>query len=332
MIDGGVPAVSVVICSFNHEDYVIESLESVASQSILPDQLVVADDASVDGSVHLIQSWVKKNWPAAELLLSSVNQGLPRTLNKAVPLVRGEFVAIMSADDRMVPTRIERQLEAFAEGGPSVGMVYSDMTEMDEHGTPTGQRWFDADRMGPVPGSGNLFESMIRRASMAAPTVMVRRELLQTVGPYDESLVAEDYDMFLRLSRLATWSYVADPLVDYRVLSSSLSRSESFLGPKREARIRLLRKHVGVSKQTDRIIADRTAQMATGLYYEGRPGWSTSPDLLRALKVRPRLRDAILFVLATFRIPGPLVARSIATRQAAARRVRGVRKLVRSGL
>jgi len=308
----------MVLCSYNHEDFLNESLESVASQTVQPSQLIVTDDASSDRSAQVIASWVDENWPTAELIMNQTNSGLPATLNKVVPLLTGDLVVIMSADDVMVPTRIERQLSVFEEGGSALGMVYSDMVEIDELGIPTGDRWFDRCRMGPPPGSGDLFEAMIRRAFMAAPTVMVRRSLLQIAGPYDQSLVAEDYDMFLRLSRLANWAYIEDPLVDYRVLRTSLSRSAPFRQNLREGRIRMLRKHLGVGAATDRIIADRTARMAKSLYYEGRRASLTAADIRPALQIRVDLRDLALFMLATCRVPGTVVARVIA----ASRRIR----------
>lgn len=316
------PSVSVVIASFNHEQYLTKSLESVASQTVLPEQLIITDDGSADESVEQIRAWVDQNWPEAECLISNVNRGLPATLNKVVPSLQGDFAIVMSADDLMVPNRIELQLQAFAEGGAGVGMVYSDMTEIDEFGQPTGQRWFDLDRMGPAPGSGDLFGVMIRRACMAAPTVMVRRQLLQSVGPYDESLVAEDYDMFLRLSRRATWMYIEEPLVNYRVLDSSLSRSSTFLEHRRNGRIKLLRKHVGASPQTDLIIADRTAQMATSLYLDGRPARLTAVDLRFALSIRRSTRDAVFLLTSRLRVPGAAVARMIAATHRIRTRIR----------
>lgn len=299
-------SVTVVICSYNHEQYLIEALDSVLRQTRLPDQLIITDDGSSDDSRKAIREWTKNHWPDAELLMSRENIGLPATLNRMLAHISGDLVAIMSADDIMMHDRLERQANIFAKSSKQLGMVYGDMIEIDPEGRPTGQRWFDSNRMGP-PAEGDLFAIMLARAFISAPTVMVRRWLYDVVGNYDESLVAEDYDMFLRFSSTAHWSYIEQPLVKYRVLPSSLSRTDNFRGPYRENRIRLLRKHTSISHATDLIIAARTAKMAESLYSEGRSPVLTAADLWFALKIRCEARRAVFWIIATSRLPGPVV-------------------------
>jgi glycosyltransferase involved in cell wall biosynthesis len=300
--------VSVVVCAYNHEKYLEQALDSVAAQSLRPTQLIITDDASTDGSAQLIRAWIRTNWPEAQFLGHHWNVGLPRTLNAVLPLLRGDYVVVMAADDWMTPDRLETQVAAFDRVSTRVGMVYADMVEVDEAGIPTGQRWFDDDRMGP-PASGDLFSLMIDRAFMAAPTVMVRRALLLATGPYDETLVAEDYDMSLRLSRRAEWLYIDEAVVNYRVLPTSLSRSSQFLTTYRIGRIRLLRKHLGVTREADLVIARRTAQMAESLYEEGRSARDTASDMWFVLRVDFSWHRLLIWLLSMTRVPGPLTVR-----------------------
>lgn len=300
--------VTVVICCYNHLEYLDQALDSVAAQTLRPSQLIITDDASQDGSPDRIQQWIDGNWPTAEFVRNEQNHGLPGTLNLVRPMLRSDYTLIMAADDWMVPDRLERQVDAFDAAGPTVGMVYGDMVEVDGEGVETGQRWFDLDRMGPA-ASGDLFLEMVGRAFISAPTVMVRTDLLQAAGPYDETLVAEDYDMFLRLSRSAEWAYLSEPLVNYRVLDTSLSRSKEFGDRQRKGRIAMLRKHVGVSREADRVIARRTARMAISLYQEGRSPSDTAADLRFVLGIERSARAVLYWVLATVRVPGPAIVR-----------------------
>lgn len=316
------PSVSVVICGYNHGRFVEQALDSVSSQTWLPTQLVITDDHSSDDTPLRIEKWATSHWPNAELVLNSRNVGFPAMLNSVVPLLAGDLVAIMSADDWMTHDRIEKQLRTFEESPPTVGMVYGDMTEVDERGAPTGQRWFDTDRMGPVPGSGDLFIPMLTRACMSAPTVMMKRQLLVSAGPYDESLAAEDYDMFLRLSRLAEWRYLPEPVVNYRVLSSSLSRSSVFTQTYRDGRLRLLRKHAGTSAAADAIISVRVSQMAASRYFEGRSAQLTADDLRFVLRHGRSARIALLWLAASMRIPGTTLGRLVSARDTVRKRVR----------
>ena len=210
-------SVTVVIACYNHVEYLEEALDSVKSQTMLPAQLIVTDDASSDGSADLIAGWLADNWPDAVFIRNQNNQGFPATLNLAIPHVTGTFLAIMSADDQMCEDRLELQARALM-AWPEAGMVYSDMLEVRPDGELTGQRWFDSDRQGPAlpptsqPGSPvDLYLPMLERAFISAPTVLMRTAALREAGCYDEHLIAEDYDMFLRLSRSWYWVYLPEP-------------------------------------------------------------------------------------------------------------------------
>jgi len=309
-------SVTVVIACYNHVEYLEEALDSVKSQTMLPAQLIVTDDASSDGSADLIAGWLADNWPDAVFIRNQNNQGFPATLNLAIPHVTGTFLAIMSADDQMCEDRLELQARALM-AWPEAGMVYSDMLEVRPDGELTGQRWFDSDRQGPAlpptsqPGSPvDLYLPMLERAFISAPTVLMRTAALREAGCYDEHLIAEDYDMFLRLSRSWYWVYLPEPLVIYRVLPTSLARSEGFRANLRAGRIHLLRKHLGSDRSGDRIIARRVGRMASGLYQEGERGPKDSwRDLLLAFRLCPSLRIGILLCGSLLRVPGPWLVR-----------------------
>lgn len=113
----------------------------------------------------------------------------------------------------------------------------------------------------PIPArkEGDLFLQLLGPTFISTTSVMMRASALERVGPYDEALVAEDYDMFLRLSRVYLWKYLPYPLVYYRALTTSLSDSSKFHARRRTDRIRILRKHIGTSPESDRIIIEKVS-------------------------------------------------------------------------
>lgn len=315
--DGGTgtdaPPVSVLLTCYNHERYVETMLDSIAAQTLRPAQLIVTDDASTDGSADRIAAWLAVHWPDADFVRHETNTGLPRMLNEALPLVRHELLAFASADDWLRPDRLEREA-AFLAADPDVALVYSDMELIDEAGEPMGLRYYD---YASPPVEGDVFLPMLEACVPSSPTVMVRTEALVGLGPYDETLMFEDWDMWLRLSRTARFAYLPDPLVRYRRSASSLSKSEAFRLAFGEAAIRVLYKHVGVSRAADRIIARRVGTLARELYKKGRAPGVTAADLRFAMRRHPTPRGLASLGLATVGVPGPSVV-------AAAARVRGV--------
>jgi GT2 family glycosyltransferase len=305
----GLPGVTVVMTCFNQGRWVEQALASVARQTLLPHQLIVADDASTDDSTARIERWLAANWPDATFVRHRTNTGLPAMLNEVVALADQELIVLAAADDEMRADRLEREARVLATASPEVALVYADMDLMDEAGVDLGMRYTD---YGPMPVEGDAFAAMLRASVPASPTVMLRRAALVEAGPFDESLVFEDWDMWLRLSRQVHFAFIPEPLVRYRRVHGSLSRSDAYRATFGEASIRVLRKHIGVSPATDRIIAERLGCIALDLYRKGYAPASAARELRFAVCRHPTGRSCAGLALATLRIPGPSVVAAAA--------------------
>ncbi len=300
--------VTVIIACYNHARFVLQALDSVAAQSRRPTQLIVTDDGSTDGTQRLVEDWLAQNWPDATFLKNRVNMGLPSTLNHAMKFVRGDLLAMMAGDDWMRTDRIEVQANSLEEAGPRVGMVWSRMTEVDEWSQPTG-------RVRPVglqdghPRVGNLFTSLLGPSFMTTPSVMMRMTAKHCTGRYDERLTAEDYDMWLRMSRLFDWVYVDEPLIYYRVVPGSLSQSRQFQERWGEDRLLILRKHLGHSEIVNRTITAKMYRILLHLYKDGRAPSRTAGDLLLIMRWNPSIRFLPLLAISGIGLPGPMTVR-----------------------
>ena len=103
------PLVSVIVPTHDHEQFVGETLDSVFAQTYPNLQVIVSDDASGDGTVAAVR---ERFGDRVELVTSEVNTGISGNFNRALGVVRGEYVAWLDGDDLMRPNRIERQLAA----------------------------------------------------------------------------------------------------------------------------------------------------------------------------------------------------------------------------
>lgn len=101
--------VSIVVISYNSEDYILEALESVKSQSYINLELIISDDGSTDGTVLLAESWIKKYkglFQDCRLITAEKNSGISINCNRGLRSARGQYVKLIAADDLLLPNCI----------------------------------------------------------------------------------------------------------------------------------------------------------------------------------------------------------------------------------
>lgn len=115
---------TVLIPNYNHAEFLPQCLEAIFSQSYLPKQVIVIDDASTDGSVPLIEKY-QKSHPELLLIKNETNQGPIKALNRGLKLATGKYLAFCSADDQVLPGFFE-QGSKYLNQHPSAGICISD--------------------------------------------------------------------------------------------------------------------------------------------------------------------------------------------------------------
>jgi GT2 family glycosyltransferase len=209
------PTVSIVVPVYNVEPYVGDSIRSILAQTYRDLEVIALDDASTDGSAEVVASF---DDPRLRLVRQPRNRGIFATLNDGIALTRGSLVAFYHSDDLYDPEIVEREV-AFLDAYPDVGAVFA----LD--------RFVDADgaeyaRLEPPPGlrGGRLsfhevLDNVLRRGNtfLRGQTSMVRREIYDRVGPYDERFdLRADLDMWLRIARRAPVAVIDEHLMSYR--------------------------------------------------------------------------------------------------------------------
>ncbi len=216
------PLVTVICLCYNHERFIEEALRSVVNQTYGNIQLIVVDDGSTDASPQRIRSFLK-NHPIVTFVELKQNHGMTRAFNIALKQSQGDYIVDFAGDDVFHPQRIEKQVHAFQHLDASYGVVFSDARLIDELSNPIGTfytRKPDGTLQTPVPG-GDVYAAILRSYCICAPTTLVRREVYDLLGGYDESLVYEDFDFFVRSARTYNYHYLDEPLTDYRKSAGS---------------------------------------------------------------------------------------------------------------
>ena len=208
--------VAAVVPSYNVAAFLPRCIESILTQTVVVDEVVVVDDGSVDKTREVAESF----GPPVRCV-SQANAGLAGARNSGIRAATSEWIALLDADDRWEPHKIERQLEA-ARQHPESAVIYSDATVVLPDGTTTAEH-FCADK---GPASGWVFDRLLESCFLLPSTVMARRDVLMEAGLFNQALRrVEDYELWLRISREHQFWYVAEPLTFYERQPDSLSRN-----------------------------------------------------------------------------------------------------------
>ena len=222
---GTAASVTVFALCYNHARFVVECLESIRRQTVEQFQLIVTDDCSKDGSQDIIAAWLAAHRPDAIFIRHDRNVGLCATLNEALALATGDHISMIATDDLWEPTKIEVQLAAMRQQADGVAVVYSDAIQVDEAGVRLPKDFIEQHRPGFDPPSGNVFSALAHENFIPAMSTLIRRKAVMAVGGYDESLLFEDYDMWLRLAQRNEFVFVPGQPARYRVVSTSMMRT-----------------------------------------------------------------------------------------------------------
>jgi GT2 family glycosyltransferase len=208
--DEMLPLITIVIPCFNHAHYLPDAIESALAQTHAPVEVVVVDDGSTDNTGE-----VAARYPAAKYV-RQVNQGLSAARNAGLKVSTGEFVAFLDADDLLYSDAMATGLCCFVQN-PDCAFVYGGYASVTDDRQLVWTRYPRA--------SHASYKGLLRgnRIAMIA-TVLFRRAILSAVSGFDEALrCCEDYDVYLKLSRVAPIAIHGNLVAQYRRHNANMS-------------------------------------------------------------------------------------------------------------
>ena len=251
------PLVSVICLCYNHTRFVAEALHSVLNQTYQPIQLIVVDDASTDGSQDVIAG-IQADHPDILFIRLPHNVGNCRAFNMGLKASRGQYIIDLAADDVLLPQRVADGVSAFDQHGPDYGIQFADALLIDERGHAVGNH---SDRFphASIP-EGDIYREVINRYFICSPTMMVRAEVMSRLGGYDESLAYEDFDFWVRSTRISKCLYIPRALVKRRLVAGSMRTHQFTFGSRQLWSTLMVCKKIADlnrSKAEDSALADR---------------------------------------------------------------------------
>lgn len=211
--------VSVALCTLNGEQYLSEQLKSLEEQERPPDEVVVCDDGSTDGTVPLLEAFAARTPFPVTIHVNPRTIGTTANFDRAIGLCDGDAVALCDQDDVWLPGRLRRAAETF-EAGPEVGFTFGDAELVDPDGRPSGRRLWaslgltrELRRQVEVDG---LLPVLLTRKLVTGATMTFRTELRDVVLPIPD-IWRHDAWIALLCAFVSTWAMLSEPLVRYRI-------------------------------------------------------------------------------------------------------------------
>lgn len=244
------PKLSVIIASYNHQDYIAETLRSLEEQTYQDFEIIIIDDGSTDRTVE-----VAKSAQSRAQIYTQENQGVVAARNRGVSLAKGRYICFVDSDDVVLPERFAKQV-VLLEGEPELGLVFADALIIDSQGKEIGKF---GDVYPVVPG---VVAQMLAMHYCFTPmiTVMVRADVLRKTGPFEKPGPISDYMKWIEVAHISKVHYDPEPLGCWRRHQASTSKQANKVksyAKTRTALKRVLRKYPTLEAEIGKKIVKR---------------------------------------------------------------------------
>lgn len=206
--------VSVLIITYNQENYIQDCINSVLNQSLQDFEIIINDDCSTDNTVNKIKE-IQDN--RIKLINPKYNQGINAAINNAFNCANGEYIVLLGGDDMLKQNHLQKMIETL-ENNSEIDTVYCNVSVIDENNNPRndlGQNYLKTDNLSTVE---QLYQAFMYGNFVTSPGMMIRKNALQNIMPLPYSIV-NNQDFKIHIELLVNGSeniVLEDKLVLYR--------------------------------------------------------------------------------------------------------------------
>lgn len=228
------PLISIITTTYKHEKFIADTIESVLAQTFTDWELLIGDDSPDNATWDIIQSYTVRYPDKIKAWHHSPNKGLVENMNFLIAQSNpdSKYIAFLEWDDRFRSDCLQKKYNIFQQFS-KVGLVYSDMSFIDENGKVTLKSLFNAkkvpfyqDRIIPIEEYIWARNPLI----VSYSSVAIRKDILNSFSPIDnpsqsKTYAVSDYDLFCRIASVHHVYGINKPLTEYRRHAGNLSSS-----------------------------------------------------------------------------------------------------------
>ena len=208
--------VSVIIPTYNREKCILASIESALMQTYENIEIIIVDDASIDGTEELIKNIDDER---IHYIKNNINLGPAETRNIGVKIAKGEYIAFLDSDDVWKNNKLEKQMQKMNEN-KNYAMCYCKFNHFMEGRSQV----FPSEHNEKNELEGNVYKTLLKENKVSTQTMLINKRIFNDIGGFDSSMRAvEDWDLALRISAKYEIAYVDEALVDVYYTEGSVN-------------------------------------------------------------------------------------------------------------
>ena len=223
------PFVSIAIPFYNHNHFIQQTLDSILQDTYANKEIIIINDGSPNPDDSNIISWIEMHSDAISVkYIKRENRGVTKTLNELITLAKGDYILFLASDDYLINNTIARRVEKL-ENNPQKLMLVSDAIVVDDDGKQLFESAMFEQRGAPKKNyftDRGLKKEIIKRWSIVGPTGFISKKLFEIVGTYDESLMIEDWDFYLRVVAKDLLLFHDEKVAAYRWHANNISKDK----------------------------------------------------------------------------------------------------------
>jgi len=213
------PLFSVVIPLYNKVDCIVETLQSVLNQTLLPEEIIVVDDGSTDNSNGAVKGFIEKSEKVLNIqLLRQQNGGVSLARNRGIELAKYPYIAFLDSDDLWKPPFLQRVAELI-KAYPDAGAYASGYEYLDEIGNIRSPFF---ENVPEKQGIIDYFRAIRGENPVCSSAVVIRKKVFEQVGmfPVGETM-GEDIDTWCRIALSYSIAWTNENLAQYRITTQN---------------------------------------------------------------------------------------------------------------
>ncbi len=229
------PLVSIVIPTYNAQDWIVGLLESVVKQSYRNIEVIIINDGSTDSSLDLVTQFAKSVIDISVHVITQKNSGVSAARNEGVRYATGDLLTFVDSDDIWFSRKIEYQVNEIVESGISaVACSYGIFRDIDSR---------VLEIVHPDWSYGGVRNWLLLRSygGLLSSTLMVTRDVFNKAGPFRTDLsLSADIEFAWRLLRITPVKLISEPLVGYRLRPNQMHKQPELLLSEAQRMIKII--------------------------------------------------------------------------------------------
>ena len=209
--------ISVALCTHNGAAYIAEQLDSIAAQTVVPDEIVICDDASQDDTWTQIIAWREAHSLCVRLYRNEASLGVVKNFSRCISLCTGEYIALSDQDDCWKPDKLAVSLEKMVEleqSNPAMPvLVHSDLEVVDVQARTIASSFLAFQKLDPAEA---VLERLLVQNVVTGCTCLLNRPLLKLALPIPQGVVMHDWWFALLAASEGEIGFVPQATICYR--------------------------------------------------------------------------------------------------------------------